>query len=391
MRKHPLPPATPNRLALRRGTTTLAALAALTLAAGATAEAAPDARAVSTSGVTLAARDVAPSAAATGSSDQVQYVQDSLYAAGNTGYLHRRANADGSEGAYTWRSYDGSERSLDTYGGAPQGQYGYYAAGSDTVLTSPLYSSGQIQTQDMATGATTDVTLPAGQDVAAVFGSTLITQELDDVWQVARLHVLHVAEDGAIQSDIPVDPPENQFFPRNQPVLAGDGRSALIRFRHALDIGLLDLATGTMTTISTHATDDDSLYLQAALSPTHIAVYHEGANQARVVRRDDPTGAQTVVPVPQYASGTAFVGLAGEWLLTSYRPPYGTSAGPGGPLQATPLNGGKSRTLLPAAEPEIAQIPSGGAVAVGQTTDGAWTAHRISIAPNGRPALTPLT
>ncbi|MFF4796025.1 hypothetical protein ACFY2M_41595 [Streptomyces sp. NPDC001276] len=133
MRKHPLSPATPNRLALRRGTTTLAALAALTLAAGATAEAAPDARAVSTSGVTLAARDVAPSAAATGSSDQVQYVQDSLYAAGNTGYLHRRANADGSEGAYTWRGYDGSERSLDTYGGAPQGQYGYYAASPRTA------------------------------------------------------------------------------------------------------------------------------------------------------------------------------------------------------------------------------------------------------------------
>ncbi|MFD4977066.1 hypothetical protein [Streptomyces sp. NPDC058424] len=88
--------------------------------------------------------------------------------AGNTGYLHRRANADGSKGAYTWRGYDGSERSLDTYGGAPQGQYGYYAAGSDTVLTSPLYSSGQIQTQDMATGATTEVTLPAEQQLAAV-------------------------------------------------------------------------------------------------------------------------------------------------------------------------------------------------------------------------------
>ncbi|MFV5997025.1 hypothetical protein ACNPQM_32640 [Streptomyces sp. NPDC056231] len=390
-RKHPLPPAAPNRLALRRGTVTLAALAALTLAAGTIAAAAPNARAVSTSGVAIATRNVTPSATATDSTDPVQYVQDSLYAAGDTGYLHRRANADGSAGAYTWRGYDGSERSLDTSGGALPGQYGYYASGSDTVLTSPLYSSGQIQMQDMAAGTTIDVTLPAGQYVAAVFGSTLITQELNEVWQVGRLHVLHVAENGAIQSDVPVDPPADQFFHRNQTVLAGDGRSALIRLRHATDIGLLDLTTGTITTISTHATDDDPLYLQAALSPTHIAVYHEGASQARVVRRDDPAGAQTVVPVPQYASGTAFVGLVGEWLLTSYRPPYGTPAGPGGPLQATPLNGGKPRTLLPVAEPEIAQIPSGGAVTVGQSTDGTWAAHRITIAPNGRPALTPLT
>lgn len=389
LRKRPLP--TVGRIALNRGTATVAALAVFSLAVGTVAAAAPHARAASTSGVALPAQNVTAPAAATGNTDPVQYVQNSVYAAGDTGYLHRRANADGSAGAYTWRGYDGNEQTLDTYDGALPGEYGYYASGSDTVLTSPLYSSGQIQLRDMATGATTDVTLPAGQYVAAVFGSTLITQELNEVWHVSRLHVLHLAADGAIESDIPVDSPTDQFFHRDQTVLAGDGRSALIRLRHATDIGLLDLTTGTITTISTHATDDDPLYLQAALSPTHIAVYHEGASQARVVRRDDPAGAQTVVPVPQHATGTAFVGLVGEWLLTSYRPPYGAPAGPGGPLQATPLQGGDPRTLLPAAEPQISQIPSGGAIAVGQSKVGTWTAHRITIASNGRPTLEPLT
>ncbi|WP_030930068.1 hypothetical protein [Streptomyces sp. NRRL S-646] len=202
--------------------------------------------------------------------------------------------------------------------------------------------------------------MPDGQYVAAAFDSTLITQEYNDVWQAVRLHVLRVSDAGAITSDIPVDPPEGQFFTKEQTVLAGDGTSALIRFRHATAVGLLDLATGAFTTISTHASDDDPLYLQAALSPTHIAVYHEGASQARVVRREDAAGAQTAVTVPQYGTSTAFVGLVGGWLLTSYRPPYGTTPGPGGPLLATPLAGGAPETLLPAAEPQIAQVrPSG--------------------------------
>ncbi|MFI6487456.1 hypothetical protein [Streptomyces sp. NPDC050564] len=369
-RRHPLPP-------------TAALLTALTLAAATVVAVAPSA---SASGVALSAQTIAASTASkTTDPAPVQYVQDSLYAAGDTGYLHRRANADGSAGPYTWRGFDGTERTLDTYSGALPGQYGYYGTGSDTVLTSQQYAGGQAQLTNPATGTTINVTVPDGQYVAAAFGSTLITQEYNEVWQAFRLHVLHVSDDGTITSDLPVDPPEP--LTKEQTVLAGDGTSALIRFRHATDIGLLDFATGTITTIATHATDDDSLYLQAAISPTHIAVYHEGAAQARVVRRDDPAGAQSVVPVSQYSTGTAFVGLAGEWLLTSYRPPYGTTPGPGGPLQATPLAGGDPRTLLPAAEPQIAQTPGGDAIAVGQATDGTWTAHRITVGTNGKPSV----
>ncbi|MBA4861343.1 hypothetical protein H1V43_08060 [Streptomyces sp. PSKA54] len=362
----------PSRIALSRGT--VAALAALTLAAGAVTTLAPDARAATTS-TTLetSTRD---------SAESVQYVQDSLYAAGDTGYLHRRALADGSPGPYTWRGYDGSEQALDAYSGALPGEYGYYGAGTDVLHTSAS-TSGQVQLRDMATGRLIDVTLPEGQYIVAAFGSTLITKEYNEVWQTARLHILRTSDGGATVTDIPVDPPESQFF-NDQPVLAGDGKSALIRLRHAYDIGLLDLTTGALTTINAHHAVDEPLRLQAALSPTHIAWYEEGTTQARVVRRDDPTGAQTVVAVPQSGTDTPFVGLAGEWLLTAYRPASGTPAGPGAPLLATPLQGGDPRTLLAAAEPQIAQIPGGGAIAVGQSADGGWSAHRVVVSRNGK-------
>ena len=355
-------------------------LAVLALAAATVIAVAPHA---SASADTVSAR----TAVASKPTEAVQYVQDSLYAAGDSGYLHRRANADGSPGPYTWRGYDGTERTLDTYSGALPGQYGYYGTGSDTVLASEQYAGGQARLLNPATGAAIDVTVPDGQYVAAAFGSTLITQEYNEVWQAVRLHVLRVSDTGAIVSDLPVDPPGSQFFHKEQTVLAGDDNSALIRFRHATAIGVLDLTTGAITEVSTHATDDDPLRLQAALSPTHIAVYHEGAAQARVVRRDDPAGAQTAVTVPQSSTGTAFVGLAGEWLLTSYRPPYGTTPGPGGPLLATPLEGGAPSTLLESAEPQIAQVPDGGAVVVGPSADGTWTAQRVTVAPSGKLAL----
>jgi hypothetical protein len=365
----------PTRNALSRATA--AALVALTLAAGTAVSLTSAAHAAPSPGVTAPAR-----------AESVQYVQDSLYAAGDTGYLHRRANADGSPGPYIWRGYNGVEQTLDAYNGALPGQYGYYGAGTDVLHTSPA-TSGQVQLRDMATGQAITVTVPEGQYTVATFGTTLITQEYNEYWQIARLHILRTSDGGATITDTPVEPPESHFF-HEQPVLAGDGRSALIRLRHAHDIGLLDLATGALTTIAAHPAVDEPITLQAALSPTHIAVYQEGMTQARVVRRDNPAGAQTLVPVPQNAAGTPFVGLAGEWLLTSYRPAYGTPAGPGGPLLATPLRGGSARTLLPAAEPQIAQIPGGGAIAVGESTTGGWTAHRITVAPSGKLSLNAL-
>ncbi|MFF2408864.1 hypothetical protein [Streptomyces sp. NPDC058092] len=365
----------PRRIALSRGTVT--AVAAFALAVGSVTALAPGARAASP----------APTAAAS-RAEVVQYVQDSLYAAGDTGYLHRRAATDGSTGPYVWRGYDGSEQTLDSFTGALPGEYGYYGAGTDVLRVSAA-TSGVVQLRAPATGVTNDVTLPDGQYLVGVFGSTVITQEYNEVWQPARLHVLRTTDGGAIVTDIPVEAPEAQFF-HTQPLLAGDHRTALIRLRHANDIGVLDLATGSLTTLATHARVDESLHLQAALSPTHLAVYEEGTSEARVVQRDDAAGAQTVVPVPRYGTDTPFVGLAGEWLLTAYRPAPGTSTGPGGPLVATPLQGGNTRTLLASAGPQIAQVPGGGAVAVGPSQDGSWGAQRIVVSASGKPAVQPL-
>ncbi|MFI9580969.1 FlgD immunoglobulin-like domain containing protein [Streptomyces sp. NPDC052236] len=316
--------------------------------------------------------------------DRYAPVQDTVFFAGDSGYLHRRPTADGSPGPYQWRGYDGSEKPVEGFTGTLPTQYGYYGAGTD-VLPVASGSSGQVQLRDMATEESSTLTVPDGQSAIASFSTTVLSVSYDEYWRIDQLHVLRV-RDGVTQ-DLPVTAPDGEAF-TEQPVLAGDGRTALIRFRHAYHIGILDLETGAVTTIPTNVAVDDSLKLQAALSPTHVAWYQPGMSGARVVSRGDATGAQTTVAVPRIDSGeaTPYVGLAGEWLLTTYRGASGT----GGPLLATPLDGGQARTLLTSAQPDLAQIPGGGAVAAGGTTSGDWAVRRVEAAPDGSLALRTL-
>ncbi|WP_406272425.1 hypothetical protein OHT93_23365 [Streptomyces sp. NBC_00191] len=361
-----------SRFALGRGG--MAAVAALALAAGAVPLFATEA---------LAGAKDDPAGLTIAAPDRYAPVQDTLYVAGDSGYLHRRETSDGSTAPYQWRGYDGTERAVENFTGTRPGEYGHYAAGTD-ILPVPNGVSGVVQLRDPATGESTDLTVPDGQYTVASFGKTVLTFSYNEVWQVDKLHILEVRD--GVTSDIAVEPPSGLRFDK-QPVLAGDGRSVLVRFTHAYEIGLLDLATGGLTEIATHAPVDESFRLQAALSPTHVAWYQQGASQARVVRRDDPTGAQTAMSFPAPPEGTTAVGLAGDWLLTTSQTP---EAGLGGPLYATPLDGGPVRTLLAAAQPDLTQIPGGGAIVVGGTAAGDWAVRRVETAADGTPTLRTL-
>ncbi|MFI1398966.1 hypothetical protein [Streptomyces sp. NPDC020681] len=361
-----------SRFTLGRGG--MATVAALALAAGTVPLLAPAA---------LAGAKDDPAGLTIAAPDRYAPVQDTLYVAGDTGYLHRRETSDGSAGPYQWRGYDGTERTVDNFNGTLPGQYGHYAAGTD-ILPVPNSASGAVQLRDPATGESTELTLPDGQYTAASFGRTVLTISYNEVWQVDKLHILQVRD--GVTSDVAVEAPSGLRFDK-QPVLAGDGRSVLVRFTHAYAIGLLDLETGGLTEIAAHVPIDESFRLQAALSPTHIAWYQQDASQARVVRRDDPTGAQTALSLPAPPEGTAAVGLAGDWLLTTSQAP---EAGLGGPLYATPLAGGPVRTLLAAAQPGLAQIPGGGAIAVGGSASGDWAVRRVETAADGTPTLRTL-
>ncbi|WP_328911174.1 hypothetical protein OG230_17545 [Streptomyces sp. NBC_00234] len=354
----------------------VAAVAALALATGAVPLLATEARADS-GGLTITAPD------------RYTPVQDTLYAAGDTGYLHRRATEDGSTAPYRWRSYDGTERTVEGFTGTLPGQQGYYGAGTD-ILPVDSGSYDTVRLLDPATGETGDLTVPDGQTVVASFGRTVLTTSYNEVWQIDKVHLLQ-DQDG-VTTDTAVDPPEGLAFAAS-PVLAGDGRSVLLKFTRTHTLGLLDLTTGAVTAVPTSARDD-SKPLQAVLSPTHLAWYQEGTGQARVVRRDDPTGAQTAVTVPESEEGAPVIGLAGEWLLTSYRPEEPTEQNPplkrGGPLRATPFDGGPARTLLDAAQSGLQQIPGGGAIAVGGADAGDWAVRRVEVAADGTLSLRTL-
>ncbi|MGW0812362.1 hypothetical protein ACWD00_03725 [Streptomyces viridiviolaceus] len=322
--------------------------------------------------------------------DRYTPVQDVLYAAGDTGYLHRRDTSDGSTAPYQWRGYDGTERTIEGFTGRLPGQQGHYAAGTD-ILPVPVDASGVVQLRDPATGESTSLTVPEGQYTVASFGRTVLTVSYNDVWQVDRLHVLRV-QDGTT-TDTPVAPPEGLRFER-YPVAAGDGRLAVVKFTRGHTLGVVDLTTGVLTPVGTGVSVDDPAHLQAAVSPTHVAWYQEGMSQARVLRRDDLAGTAVSVPVPTSAEGTPVIGLAGDWLLTTHRPTAPTEQNPplrrGGPLRATPIGGGSPVTLLNAAQPDLSQIPGGGAIAVGGADAGDWAVRRIELGADGRPVLRTL-
>ncbi|MGW4818401.1 hypothetical protein ACWEP4_05320 [Streptomyces sp. NPDC004227] len=324
--------------------------------------------------------------------DRYTPVQDVLYASGDTGYLHRRETSDGSTAPYQWRGYDGSERTVEDFTGRLPGQQGYYGAGTDT-LPVPVDSSGVVQLRDPATGKSTPLTVPDGQYTVGSFGQTVLTISYNEVWQADKLHILRV-EDG-VTTDTPVEPPSGMRFDR-YPVVAGDGRLAVVKFIHTYALGVLDLTTGTLTPVTTHAVGlDEPWTLQAAVSPTHIAWYQQGMRQAFVVRRDDPDGAQTSVAMSPSEQGDQVIGLAGDWLLTALRPPTSHEHNPpltrGGPLKATPLGGGSPVTLLAAAQPDLTQVPGGGAITVGGTDAGDWAVRRIEVAADGGLTLRTLS
>jgi hypothetical protein len=340
------------------------------------------------------AEDTAPAGLVLPAPAKYVPVQDSLYAAGDTGYLHRRETTDGSTPVYQWRGYDGTERTVENFTGKVPGQQGYYGAGTD-ILPVPIGASGVVELRDPATGESTRLTVPEGQYTVGSFGRTVLTISYNEVWQVDRLHILRV-QDG-VTVDTPVDPADGERFDR-YPVVAGDGQVAVVRFLHGRTLGVLDLATGALTPVSSNVVVDESWNIQAAVSPTHIAWYQQGMSTARVVRRDDPAGAQTAVAVPaagETGGDIPVVGLAGDWLLTGYRPGAPTEQNPplrrGGPLKATPLGGGSPVTLLAAAQPDLFQVPGGGAVAVGGADSGDWAVRRIEVAADGGLTLRTLS
>lgn len=318
-------------------------------------------------------------------------VRDTLYAAGDTGYLHRRETTDGSTPAYQWRGYDGTERTVENFTGKVPGQQGYYGAATD-ILPVPVDASGVVELRDPATGESTQLTVPDGQYTVGSFGRTVLTVSYNEVWQVDRLHLLRVRD--GVTVDIPVDPAEGERFDR-YPVVAGDGQVAVVRFLHGRTLGVLDLTTGALTPVSSGVAVDESWNIQAAVSPTHIAWYQQGMSTARVVRRDDPAGTRTSVAVPSNGEDIPVVGLAGDWLLTSYRPAAATEQNPplrrGGPLKATPVGGGSPVTLLAAAQPDLFQVPGGGAVTVGGADAGDWAVRRVEVAADGAPVLRTLS
>ncbi|WP_148589344.1 FG-GAP-like repeat-containing protein [Streptomyces sp. WAC01526] len=113
----------------------------------------------------------------------------------------------------------------------------------------------------------------------------------------------------------------------------------------------------------------------------------------RVLGRDALDGPETKVTLPAGGEGTARIGLVGDSLLTAWDVPEkdGDSLQRRGePLKAVPLDGGETRTLLPHAQAEMAQVPGGGVIVTGGDSAQDWAVRKVTAADDGSLALTKL-
>ncbi|MBL1095118.1 FG-GAP-like repeat-containing protein [Streptomyces coffeae] len=308
-----------------------------------------------------------------------------VYGAGTTGVLERRESATAAAlGDYQWTTYGGSA----TFAGS--------ASDTVTATASDIVSASftdRVTLKDMKAGTSTTLTLPAGQIFKGSFGDAVLTATRDAGGEINGLHILRKTADGL--SDTTVTG-LNGWVERYDTVLGGDTRSVAIWYAApdgTRGVGLLDLESASVRPILPGATGGAGA--RVAFSGTRLAWYSpEGGNTTvRVLGRDALDGPETKVTLPAGGEGTARIGLVGDSLLTTWDVPE-KDGDPlqrrGEPLKAVPLAGGETRTLLPHAQAEMAQVPGGGVIVTGGDSARDWAVRKVTAADDGSLTVTKL-
>ncbi|MFD3453769.1 FG-GAP-like repeat-containing protein [Streptomyces sp. NPDC058691] len=304
---------------------------------------------------------------------------ETVVTAGPTGYLHQQEGTSGN----LWTDYATGATTPSLSSVTGRLNTGLYA-------TAPG-NSRDVVVRDLATGGTTNITRPDGQEWSGAFNeSSAVTYEKAASGAVTALHVLHAA-DGQV-TDVPL-PAEGllQSAPRVVGVAAQDRQGAVIT---------LSGGTGTPRLVLVDFAADTAaeLFGSLAVKPSKVVLSGDkvlgqapGKLIAYTVPRADPAAVptQTAIPPLDGASTqpTVTLALAGDWILVT-RTESQPQEERGEALTAVAIGGGAWRTLLKYAANNLATGPDGGVLVAGGGDSADWAVRRVTAAGAETPAVT---
>ncbi len=309
-----------------------------------------------------------------------------LLSVGPSGYLHW--GTTGLPSGLDWTSYDGTTRRVSGGDGAgPSSPIETYGAGSDIVSLPPRNGVGDVRLQNMATGESWVVTVPAGQIYAQTFGDTVVTRSgirEESGW--TGTHLLR-AENGSTVDRPVTGMPEgfvHQFLGRggqHGSLLLGSVpddtslKSAWLDFRTATATMLPSTVVGINSTVTAH-------HVVTPSGTSGVRIYEQGKFDAPVRELEvDLTEAKVV-------------GVVGDSLVIGRHDPalgslaYGSSTYR---VVAVPFDGSPERLLLARARVlRIAHRPDGGLLIEGGASALDYGFNIVAAQEDGTPGVEPL-
>ncbi|MBT2369463.1 VCBS repeat-containing protein [Streptomyces sp. ISL-10] len=293
--------------------------------------------------------------------------------AGPNGYLR----IEEGRGAI-WRSYGGvSDVEVDAEA-KPWPSY-EWGSGSD-VVARHQEAAGTVALRDMVTGQTATVQLPTGHTYLRALGWNVLTRTGSG--SETRFHVLDV-QTGQLRDRLVEGLPAG-----NGANGAGVGDAEGLVLGWSGQYFWLDVTQQRAFPIGV---DASTTVGEMALTPDRLLV--RGYGKVSVFRRDDLTKPELVRPLTGDAD-VRLLGLVGNELIVARHDPalgVGTWDMPTWRVDAEPLDGSPTRTLLARTKDLATATPSGGLLVHGGPSTSEWGVQRIEADSTGRAVVGPDT
>ncbi len=289
---------------------------------------------------------------------------------GRQGVFHTE---EGRSGRLWTRFADGKTFPVSTRESGAPGS----ATGSDVLAFGK--ENGDVELRDAADGSVRTITVPEGQRHRVTYGSTVLTAESvvnSDGTSTTHLHLLSLSPEGATRDVRITGLPEGTVLRSHA---TGDDTSVVLR----AEVGgtqrliLVDKSTGVVSGVTPPL---GAGFWNPELTPERLTLYNATELTVWSVPRDDLSATPTVLkPGTPLSSPTTGWAVVGEWLV------YTSATSPA--LEAVPLDGGPSITLLRSTNRRVLAGPDGTAVAVGGYKADDWGIRRVTAGPDGRPQV----
>lgn len=250
------------------------------------------------------------------------------------------------------------------------------ATGSDVLAS---VNGRNVELRDAADGSVRTITVPEGQGYRATYGSTALTGEVvtnGDGTKTVSLHLLSPTAEGGTRDVRVTGLPKGALIasPRT-----GDDTSIVIMAEvdGTPRMILVDKETGAVSGVTAPL---QWTYSHAKLTPDRLTVYSASERTMLSVPRDNLSATPSSLPLGSaLTSATTGWAVVGEWLV------YASSGS--WAVQARPLAGGPSITLLKSSASRVLAGPDGTAVTVGGYKADDWGIRRITAGPDGSPQV----